>query len=560
MVSIGSLREQPLGRILSEVVPAQLREYKPDLVFFTCASMMACSLLLGGGTRGGFLSDAILELFAIPALLVAVSSVVNLLVRQTESGRRVLWAIAFCVAIAILPLLQLLPLPPLIWTKLPGREELEAIFGLAGDRQPWMPISVSPKATWLSFLSLLPPAAIFLAAIQLSYSERRRLSLLVIAVAVISAFVGLIQVAQGPESSLRFFSSTNLMEAVGFFANRNHFAALLYAALLFTAVWSIDVAFNTGSWGDLKRVSPFTIVVLTISLMIFIVLIAAEAVARSRAGMLLTIVALTGALGLAFTDRRQASRVRASKMLIGAMSVAILLSVQFTLYRILDRFAADPLDDSRIPFARNTIRAAIAFMPFGAGLGTFVPVYGMFEQPSDAMPDAYVNHAHNDILELWLETGVIGIVLALFFATWFVLSCAKVWRWAPVGSRDLDLSLARAATIIIGLLVAHSFVDYPLRTEAMMVIFAFSCALLIEPLRVPEKGARGAQDNTSQESTPRNGPPPLASILPDRSQASARAPEKRTVAVRQPGARWGEGIDWPDEWRTLRNDKASTED
>ena len=58
-----------------------------------------------------------------------------------------------------------------------------------------MPISVSPQATWSSFLSLLPPLAIFFAAIQLSYRERRALSLAIVAFAVVSSFLGLLQVA-----------------------------------------------------------------------------------------------------------------------------------------------------------------------------------------------------------------------------------------------------------------------------------------------------------------------------------------------------------------------------
>jgi hypothetical protein len=38
--------------------------------------------------------------------------------------------------------------------------------------------------------------------------------------------------------------------------------------------------------------------------------------------------------------------------------------------------------------------------------------------------------------------------------------------------------------LIIALLAAHSLVDYPLRTGAMMAIMAFACALLIAPLSV----------------------------------------------------------------------------
>lgn len=165
MVSLGNFREQPLGTAISGLVLAQIRERRPSLILGVCAFTVICALLLGGGTRGGFLSDAVLELLAVPALLVALSSLIDLSKRKVAIKSDAHWALVLCTAIAIVPLVQLVPLPPWLWTMLPGREEMTRVFGLLGHGLPWMPISVSPSSTWLSFLSLLPPMAIFLAAI-----------------------------------------------------------------------------------------------------------------------------------------------------------------------------------------------------------------------------------------------------------------------------------------------------------------------------------------------------------------------------------------------------------
>ena len=133
------------------------------------------------------------------------------------------------------------------------------------------------------------------------------------------------------------------------------------------------------------------------------------------------------------------------------------------------------------------MQAAKAYLPLGSGLGTFIPVYASFEKPEDTLLNTYANHAHNDAAELWLETGLFGLVLAALFVFWFGKRTVEVWRSAPpLGASEVDWSLVRAATIIIALLLAHSFVDYPLRTGAMMAIMAFCCALLIEPLAAPE--------------------------------------------------------------------------
>ena len=66
---------------------------------------------------------------------------------------------------------------------------------------------------------------------------------------------------------------------------------------------------------------------------------------------------------------------------------------------------------------------------------------------------AWVNHAHNDYLELLLETGLAGLLLILAFLTWFVVQAARVWR-SPFSSL-----FAKAATIAAAAILAHSIVD-----------------------------------------------------------------------------------------------------
>ena len=544
MAVLESLRNHPLGVRLAQLVPLRAWQQRPRLFFILCAVTVVSSLLLGGGTRGGFLSDAILELIAIPAFLASLATLVAL--PRSESKQRAEWALMLCLAIAALPLMQLVPLPPWLWTELPNREQMVTVFGLLGRELPWSPISVSPSATWVSVLSLLPPFAIFLGVIQLSYRERRVMNLIFVAVGIVAAFVGLAQVAQGPDSPLRFFAVTNESEAVGFFANRNHFAALLYSLLLFGAAWATNVAFTVGSWSERKNFETSTIATLTACFLGLVILIVTESITRSRAGLALTIIAIAGALALPLADRRRSSGgVTPVRLILASASLAIVLAVQFALYRILDRFADDPLADSRVTFARNTIAAAKAYMPFGSGVGTFVSVYPTFELPQDAISNAFVNHAHDDLLEVWLEGGVISLCLIAAFATWFLLRSAKIWWRVPDNIRAIDLLLARAATIVVPLIIAHCAVDYPLRTEAIMAVFAFSCALLIEPL-APAWDEMTVESAKAREQTmasvSRAAPARVPAVAGGADTASAKTPP-------QPKGRWGEDVEWPDQWR-----------
>src|ERR1700734_3735556 len=335
---------------LGELAAGQFKDMALSGQFWLTALTLVAALLLGGGTRGGFLSDALLQFLAIPLLLLSASRLRDLFWRGPAKSRQVRWEIAFCLAFVLVPLIKLVPLPPMLWTLLPHREPLIVSFdglghGLSGNGLPWLPISVSPNATWLSVVALLPTLAIFFGTILLGYRERRLLSVAVVAFGIVSAFLGLLQIAQGPASRLRFFSATNLSEAVGFFANRNHFAAFLYVVLLFAAVWAIDIGFAVGPWRDRRTFEARSIVAITASILAIVILLASEAMARSRAGMILTMVSLAGVYGLVLTDRRRRTlSATPLNFLFVAAGTAFILMLQFGLYRVLARFNTNPLD------------------------------------------------------------------------------------------------------------------------------------------------------------------------------------------------------------------------
>ncbi len=86
------------------------------------------------------------------------------------------------------------------------------------------------------------------------------------------------------------------------------------------------------------------------------------------------------------------------------------------------------------------------------------------------MTVAWVNHAHNDYLELLLETGLPGLLLMLAFLGWFVFQTTRVWR-SPFASL-----FAKAATIAAAAILVHSIVDYPLRTAGIVAISRLASA------------------------------------------------------------------------------------
>jgi O-antigen ligase len=398
---------------------------------------------------------------------------------------------------------------------------------------------VAPTATWPSLVSLLPPLAVFFATLLMDARQRRVMTAWLLAFGAVSVFLGLSQVAQGQTSPLRFFVNTNPTEAVGFFANRNHFAALLYVMILLAAAWASGSATQILTTPAERRFEAAIILPIMASFMLLVVFVAGEILSRSRAGLGLTIVALLGAFVLGYSDRRARSGLTMARLLLGMIVLTTLLVVQFGLYRVLERFANDPLADGRLPFARNTIEAAQAFFPFGSGIGTFTMVYPTFEKTNDLMPNTFANHAHNDILELWMEAGVPGAVVAVLCALWILYRMLRVWRAGSWGTRAVDLLLARAASLAIGLVAVHSLFDYPLRTGAMMTLVAFCCALL-----TPPAGHTHLDDAIESDAARRE--PGLRSTPAMVEPGPARSP---TLG----GERWGKGIVWPDAWRRPGN-------
>ena len=226
----GRTRAQPPMRSKMQVplrLPDIILSFDATLAVGTI-SVLALALVLGGGTEQGYWSDAIVQLASLPLIGVAAARL-----GTTNLSRSTKWSlILLCVGVA-LPLLQLVPLPPQVWSALPGRAEFAKTYAIAGVDVPWAPLSLDPAATWYSFAALLPAMAIFLATLTAGWKLRRVLVGLFLVVSVISVLLGFLQVAGGPESPLRFFSITNVDRPVGFFANANHQSALLYSAVPF---------------------------------------------------------------------------------------------------------------------------------------------------------------------------------------------------------------------------------------------------------------------------------------------------------------------------------------
>lgn len=402
--------------------------------------------------------QGLVELAALPLLVLAFSRLV-----RSGQWRDHRFALGLVAAMAAIPLIQLIPLPPAIWTGLAGRSEMILALELAGIAPGWTPLSVSPDLTWQAFLALLPPIAAFVGILSLPQAASSRFIILYLIAGVLSVILGAAQLASGGQQ-LYVWATTNAGSVNGLFANRNHLATLLVVLLPFATVMGAAA---------LRRRHDDRRMPLWLGAVFIAIVVIGLAAIRSRAGIILLGPSIVLSLLAAWIA---AGRGRPGPALIGlaaVLVVAIGTASAVALPPILERFDSQAAPEGRFENWPIVAQASDDYLPLGSGLGSFDAVFRSVE-PLETLDPTFFNHAHNEYLETWLEAGWPGAALLIAFLVWFGRRSWAAWRAGTSRERDLQ----RAASVGILMMLAHSVVDYPLRTAAIAVLFAVCVALL----------------------------------------------------------------------------------
>lgn len=368
-------------------------------------------------------------------------------------------------------LVQLIPLPTNIWSALPGREIVSVGLGQLGIPLAPAPISLMPYNSVLTLFAAIPAIAVLAATERLQPSPRAT-GYAIVAGMIAAVLVGAIQVAGGPESKAYFYQ-VHSPGAIGFFANGNHMATLLLisipmAAALLTSRSSMD------------RISPFLRHALGLAFVAFVLLGIVLNGSRAAVGLFVPVTIATASLFPVMVRWRRAALALSIVTLIAGVAVIVsnpLNSEEFTVN-------GSPSATTRGEIWSRTAEAIHDTFPVGTGLGTFQDVYHRYED-LDQVSNDYVNHAHNDYLEVAMELGAGGILLMIAFFGWWANTVIRVWR-TPATTQ-----FAKAATIVTATILAHSLVDFPLRTSAISAIFGGCIALMTQRLAPTPVSARG---------------------------------------------------------------------
>lgn len=393
---------------------------------YLLGSILFLALLIGGGTTSGLYTDSLLE-----GSVLLIAAAVFWHSSDQAIDRRVLFlAVATLAVIAIqlvpLPLAWLAPLRP----DLLQQEDAPSSFGF---------ISLGVGRTVESLLFVTATLAFMLSLLRLRPEQLHGLLPVFFTGMICNLLAGIIQYSLASSIAVESFLPYTITG--GLFANVNHFAALLFVSIPFIVYYAV----SRGSW-------PSGVLGLGLVLLLLLA-------AGSRAGVLIGFA--TTVLSLVFLLAR--TRLSAVAILLMFLLVSVFSAGAWT--HLGDGLSEPAL--GRAEIAATTMTGISGNWRIGVGFGSFQNAYQIYERQEMIFRD-YVNHAHNDYLEIVFEGGILAAgVLALYIAL--------------LVGRMLEIRLGafqKAAALAICFLLVHSLVDYPLRTFALALSFAYFNAIL----------------------------------------------------------------------------------
>ena len=432
--------------------------------YITVAAFML--MLLGGGIS--VLSPQMLIVVSSASVVVLALWLVEF--RDGFATRQAAWLSLLVGFAGVVIAAQLVPLPQSVWSVLPGRGFVSDALKVSGQTNVWMPLSLDPVQTRNVLISLLPGLAFFVVGQKLTIKQSWSFCCCFIAFAIFGVVLGLAQRFSGINGGLYPYVEVGNGLATGTFRNRNNFAASLYVSIPF--LFALALLY-------LQKIEKRAVLIMIATLVNLGVIVAGLAASASRSGMLLSMAAILLSMAMAYglkpEGRFQNNRAGVTKFALASFLVFILVFSQVGVLAIMRLAETDAMNDQRWIIWAKSFESAASFFPAGSGFGTFVPVYQLIEKPADMFEGMFVNHAHNDWLELVLEGGLAMALILFAFLFWYVTATGAAWSQSKIWGA---LLVPRAASISALLLMLHSLVEFPLRNPALMSSFALCLGLI----------------------------------------------------------------------------------
>ena len=308
--------------------------------------------------------------------------------------------------------------------------------------------------------------------------SRRRLVTWLVALGAFEALYGLVQYLTGWQRIFGYVKKYNLEEATGTYINRNHFAGFLEMVIPFGVALvlyenaKLPRKVSRGQNTLIKRVlGGRKLSRIGLWLLAATVMVAGLFFSLSRMGVISAVASLAVMAAFSGFQRKAGLWVAAAIMACGIILV-LWMGAGPALGRfgmISEEYAS--ADESRWSLWKDTARLIGGHPLLGSGLGTF-PV--AFTRVQSTFLGQFVNHAHNDYLELASDLGIPAA--ALFFGSTGAL-LVRVARKAASSEVSFERAMALGCLGSIAAILLHSLTDFNLYIPANVLVFSLILGL-----------------------------------------------------------------------------------
>jgi O-antigen ligase len=247
----------------------------------------------------------------------------------------------------------------------------------------------------------------------------------------------------------------------GPFVNHNHYAGLMEILL------PIPLVFAFTRYGSNLRKALAGFAALLMAGTIFL--------SGSRGGMLAFAVQITFFAAVLLRQRKSGRMVLTLGIfLVLAIGLLAWLGGGELTERIASIHAETRMELSgamRVSIDRDAVRMFEHKPILGWGLGTFAEVYPQFRS---FYTNFFIDRAHNDYLQLLVETGAVGFAIMLWFLiTTYRGAIKKLKNWTV----DTNGAVGLASILGVTGILVHSFLDFNLQIPANAALFYVLCTL-----------------------------------------------------------------------------------
>jgi len=297
--------------------------------------------------------------------------------------------------------------------------------------------------------------------------------LIMIGLGIIEAIYGLIQ-AVVPSTGVLWvdYVKDYMGNARGTFINRNHFAGFI--ELIWPLALGVTIAMTDRKNSLKNALASDLLNRQALMALCIVVLLLALVLSRSRAGIAGGIIGLVTFWYLARPNiRRIALHTR---LLMGG--IVVVLSIYCLTIGVgptVKRFLLIDDRNSRIDIWEDSL-SIIEDHPLGIGLRNYENVFQIYNQHSTS--GKIVKYAHNDYLQLLIETGWVGFFCIIGGFVYFVGKSFRIIRQFDEKDDPMRFFLAVGAFSGIMSMAFHSLFDFNLQIPANCLYFVVLMAIL----------------------------------------------------------------------------------